>query len=70
MLLDDTCDTRPEWQPVITALTQTGMTDWAKRGWITRPNAGLSGEIAAEVNETNPQRVHAAARRKVIQETS
>ena len=70
VLLDDACHARSEWKPVITALTESRMTDWAKWGWIARPNAGLSGEIAAEVIETNPQRVHSAARRKVIQETS
>ena len=70
MLLDHRCHARPEWQPVIATLAEARMTDWAKRGWIAEPNAGLSGEIAAEVNETNPQRVHAAARPKVIQETS
>ena len=70
VLLDDACHARSEWKPVIAALTESPMTDWAKWGWIAGPNAGLSGEIAAEVIETNPQRVHAAARRKVIQETS
>ncbi len=70
VLLDDACHARSEWQPVIAALTGSRMTDWAKWGWIAEPNAGLSGEIAAEVIETDPQRVHAAARRKVIQETS
>ena len=70
VLLDDACHARSEWQPVLAALTESCMTDWAKWGWIAEPNAGLSGEIAAEVIETNPQRVHAAARRKVIQETS
>ena len=70
VLLDDACRPRPEWQPVLAALTESRMTDWAKWGWIAGPNAGLSGEIAAEVIETNPQRVHSAARRKVIQETS
>ena len=70
VLLDDACHARSEWKPVIAALTESRMTDWAKWGWIAEPNAGLSGQIAAEVIETNPQRVHAAARRKVIQETS
>ena len=70
VLLDDACHARSEWQPVIAALTESRMTDWAKWGWIAEPNAGLSGQIAAEVIETNPQRVHAAARRKVIQQTS
>ena len=70
LLLDDACRPRPEWQPVIAALTESRMTDWAKRGRVAEPNAGLSGEIAAEVIETDPQRVHSAARRKVIQETS
>ena len=70
VLLDNACDARSEWQPVLAALAGSRMTDWAKRGWIAGPNAGLSGEIAAEVIETNPQRVRSAARRKVIQETS
>ena len=70
VLLDDACRPRPEWQPVIAALTESRMTDWAKRGRVAEPNAGLSGEIAAEVIETDPQRVHAAARRKTIQQTS
>ena len=70
VLLDDTCHARPEWQPVIAALAQTGMTDWAKWGWIARPNAGLSGQIAAEVIGSNPERVYSAARRRVIQATS
>ena len=70
VLLDDACHARSEWQPVLAALTESRMSDWAKWGWIAGPNAGLSGEIAAEVIETNPQRVHSAARRKVIQQTS
>ena len=70
VLLDNACDARSEWQPVLAALAGSRMTDWAKWGWIAGPNAGLSGEIAAEVIETNPQRVRSAARRKVIQETS
>ena len=69
VLLDDRCHARPEWQPVIAALTQARMSDWAKWGWIARPNAGLSGEIAAEMIVSNPERVHVAARRRVIQST-
>ena len=70
VLLDDACDTRSERKPVIAALTESPMTDWAKRGRIAEPNAGQSGEIAAEVIETNPQRAQSAARRKATQETS
>ena len=70
LLLDNACDARSGWKPVLAALTGSRMSSWAKWGWIARPNAGLSGEIAAEVIETNPQRVRSAARRKVIQETS
>ena len=70
VLLDDACRPRPEWQPVLAALAESRMTDWAKWGWIAGPNAGLSGEIAAEMISTNHERVYSAARRKVIQETS
>ena len=54
---------------MIAALTQARLSDWGKWGWIARPKAGLSGRIAAEVIDTNPERVHAAARRRVIQST-
>ena len=69
VLLDNSCQPRPEWQPVIAALTQARLNDWAKWRWIARPNAGLSGQIAAEIIDTDPERVHTAALRRVIQST-
>ena len=69
VLLDHRRQARPEWQPVIAALTQARLSDWAKWRWIARPNAGLSGEIAAEVINTDPERVRTAALRRVAQST-
>ena len=69
VLLDDRCYPRPEWQPVIAALTQARLNDWAKWRWIAGPNAGLSGQIAAEMIDTDLERVHSAALRRVIQST-
>ena len=70
VLLDNSCHPRPEWQTVIAALTAARLNDWAKWRWIARPNAGLSGQIAAEVIGTNPERVHVAAQRRAIQATT
>ena len=64
VLLDAACRPQPQWQPVIAALADAGMSDWAKWRWITGPNSGLSGDTAAETIDTDPQRVLAAARRR------
>lgn len=70
VLLDEALDTRPEWQPVIEALRASNMSGWAMWGWIAEPNAGLSGDIAAEVITTDPERVYAAAQQRLVQATS
>ena len=67
VLLDEALDVRSEWQPVISVLQEAGLSSWVIWGWIAEPNAGLSGEIAAEVITSNPERVCAAARRRLIQ---
>lgn len=67
MLYDDGLDVRREWQPVISVLRDIGMGDWGIWRWIAEPNAGLSGEIAAEVIRTDPERVYEAARRRASQ---
>ena len=69
VLLDDKLHPRPEWQPVIAALSQARLSEWAKWRWIARPNAGLTGKIAAEIIDTDPERIHSAALRRVIQST-
>ena len=46
---------------------EAGMNAWGIWRWIAEANAGLSGEIAADVIETNPDRVYAAAERRAAQ---
>ena len=70
VLLDEALDVRTVWQPVIAKLREARLGDWAIWGWIARPNAGLSGQIASEVIEANPERVYAAAHRRMVQATS
>ena len=67
VLFDDGLDVRREWQPVISVLRDVGIGDWGIWRWIAQPNAGLSGEIAAEVIRTDPERVYSAARRRASQ---
>lgn len=70
VLYDDGLDVRQEWQPVISVLRDIGMGDWGIWRWIAEPNTGLSGEIAAEVIRTDPERVYSAARRRAAQAES
>ena len=70
VLLDEALEVRREWQPVVSVLGDAGMSGWGIWRWIVEPNAGLSGEIAAEVIATNPERVHAAAQRRAAQITT
>ena len=67
VLLDEALSVRPQWKPVVSALRDAGMTGWGIWRWFAEPNAGLSGEIAADVIATNPDRVYAAARRRAAQ---
>ena len=67
VLLDDALEARPHWRPVISALTGAGMSGWGIWHWLTEPNAGLSGETASSIIESNPDRVYAAARRRAAQ---
>ncbi|WP_423915734.1 hypothetical protein [Candidatus Poriferisodalis sp.] len=46
------------------------LTGYPARIGDTKPNADLSGETASEAITAIPERVHATARRRVIQETS
>ncbi len=70
VLLDDAFDVRTVWRPVITELREARLNDWAIWRWIARPNAGLSGKIAADVIETDTEHVYEAAHRRMIQATS
>lgn len=67
VLFDNGLDVRREWKPVISALREAQMSDWGIWRWIAEPNSGLSGEIAAEVIKTDPERVNEAARRRAVQ---
>lgn len=67
VLLDEALEVREDWVPVVSALREAGMSDWGIWGWVAEANAGLSGEIAADVIETDPDRVYAAAERRVAQ---
>lgn len=67
ILLDDALETRPVWQPVIEALNSVGMSAWGIWRWIAEPNAGLSGEVAAQLIESDVDRVYAAAQRRAEQ---
>ena len=67
VLLDEALEARARWVPVVSALSEAGMTGWGIWRWIAEANAGLSGEIAADVIETNPERVYAAAERRAAQ---
>lgn len=67
VLLDEALEVREDWVPVVSALREAGMSGWGIWGWIAEANAGLSGEVAADVIETNPDRVYAAAQRRVAQ---
>ena len=70
VLLDDAFDVRTVWRPVIAVLREARLNDWAVWRWIARPNAGLSGRIAADLIETDAEHVYGAARRRMIQATS
>ena len=67
VLLDEALEVREDWVPVVSALREAGMSDWGIWGWIAEANAGLSGEVAADVIESDPDRVYAAAERRVAQ---
>ena len=67
VLVDEALEARACWAPVVSALQEAGMTGWGIWRWIAEANAGLSGEIAADVIKTNPDRVHAAAQRRAVQ---
>ena len=67
VLLDEALEVREDWVPVVSTLREAGMSGWGIWRWIAEANAGLSGEIAADVIETNPDRVYAAAERRVAQ---
>ncbi len=67
VLLDEALEVREDWAPVVSALRDAGMTGWGIWRWIAEANAGLSGEIAVDVIETDPDRVYAAARRRAAQ---
>lgn len=54
---------RPELQPVLAALADTGLTGWPLWTWLTSPSALLSGEIPEQLARTAPDRVVRAARR-------
>ena len=67
VLLDEALEARACWAPVVSALSKAGMSGWGIWRWIAEPNAGLSGEIAADVIEADPERVYAAAKRRATQ---
>ena len=67
VLLDEALEVREDWVPVVSTLREAGMSDWGIWRWIAEANAGLSGEIAADVIESDPDRVYAAAERRVAQ---
>jgi len=61
--LDEQGVPRPELQPVLEALADTGVTGWPLWTWLTSPTALLSGEIPEKLVRTAPDRVVRAARR-------
>ena len=67
VLLDEALEVRSDWAPVVSALLEAGMSEWGIWRWLVEPNAGLSGEVAADVIKENPDRVYAAAERRVVQ---
>ena len=67
VLLDEALEVREDWTPVVSMLREAGMNGWGIWRWIAEANTGLSGEIAADVIETNPDRVYAAAERRAAQ---
>ncbi len=67
VLLDEALEAREDWAPVVSMLRDAGMNGWGIWRWIAEANAGLSGETAADVIETNPDRVYAAAERRAAQ---
>ncbi len=67
VLLDDALEVREDWAPVVSTLREAGMNGWGIWRWIAEANAGLSGEVAADVIENNPDRVYAAAERRAAQ---
>lgn len=67
VLLDDALGIRSVWQPVISTLSDAGMSSWGIWRWIAEPNAGLSGEVAAQLIESDVDRVYAAAQRRAAQ---
>lgn len=54
-------DVRPALAPVLTALTAAGLSGWAAWTWLTTPNAGLDGDVPADVLPQEPARVRRAA---------
>lgn len=51
----------PALAPVLSALAVAGLSGWAAWTWLTSANAGLDGDIPAEVLSREPARVRRAA---------
>ena len=62
VLLDDAFDTNPAWQPVIAALAGIGLDPWAIWAWIATPTGWLDDQTPADLIDTHPDLVTAAAR--------
>ena len=54
---------RPELQPIIAALTGSGVRDWALWSWLTSPSSFLTGQVPEILAEKEPERVLRAATR-------
>ncbi|MGK2879771.1 MAG: hypothetical protein ACSLE6_02885 [Mycobacterium sp.] len=61
--LDGTGTPRPELQPILAALNNSGVQGWVLWTWLVSPTSLLSGEIPERLAVTAPQRVLRAAQR-------
>lgn len=61
VVLDEDLSPRREYRPVIEALTKAGEDGWGLWAWLVFPSPWLDGAVPAEVLESDPERVVAAA---------
>lgn len=63
-LLDEELEPKPGATEAIKALREAGEDGWALWAWFATPSAWLSGRVAAEVLDTDPELVAKSARQR------
>lgn len=61
--LDAQGNPRPELQPILKSLIESGIRGWELWTWLSSPTSLLSGEVPEKLARTNSQRVLRAAQR-------